>query len=104
MSGYNVNVSQEVVQALNNMGNQLDGYEIELKEAVTELKTAFEENQAGLGAHTKEISELIDEVEQIGEEGTKLVLKLALKLKKAALVRQKHIEDTPLRRSYGRSR
>lgn len=103
MSGYNVNVSQEAVDALINMGNQLADDEAEIKLAVANLKRVFEENQQGLGAHTAQILELIEEVEAIGEEGDKLVLKLVLKLKRAAGVRQQHINNT-FSLGHGRSR
>ena len=93
-------VTEEAVSALESMGAELD----ELTEAIRmingSLRSAFEENEAGLGAHSADILTLIEDVEATTEEANGPVKKLVLKLRRAAMIRRKHIEE----RRYGRSR
>ena len=59
MSGLNTKVTAESVAALRNMKNELEDLSTQLKQEVSKLHDAFEENQKGLGSHSNEIRALL---------------------------------------------
>ena len=95
-------VTEEAVQALENMASQLQTLSEQIKAETQKLKNSYDENRDGLGYHSAKIQTLIEEVEETEEAASRPVLKLVLKLTKAAIIRKAHIEKD----SYqpGRSR
>ena len=95
-------VTEEAVAAMQNMTSQLQALSEQIKAETQQLKTSYEENQDGLGYHSAKIQTLIEEVEETEEAASRPVLKLVLKLTKAAIIRKAHMETD----SYqpGRSR
>ena len=103
MSG-SVNVTEQAIATLNNMAAQLQQISEDIHKEVAQLRTVFEENEAGLGAHSGDILSLIEDVESAEDDASKPVLKLVLKLQRAALTRMKHINTNEYTNSKGRSR
>ncbi len=95
-------VTEEAVAALENMASQLQTLSEQIKAETQQLKTSYDENRDGLGYHSAKIQTLIEEVEATEEEAARPVMKLVLKLTRAAMIRRAHIEKD----SYqpGRSR
>lgn len=91
MAGWQV--TEEAVAAMNNMSAQLQEKTEIIHQETEKVKSSFDENQDGLGAHSAEIRTLIDEVECVEKEASVPVKKLALRLQRAALIRQKHIDS-----------
>lgn len=101
---YAVSVTEQAIASLNNMSVHLQELAEKIHNETEILKTVFEENQLGLGAHSADIQTLIEEVEGTEEDAAIPVKKLVLKLQRAALIRQKHIETQRYTPSMGRSR
>ena len=101
MSGWTV--TEESIQAMDNTKGRLTELEASIRQEIQKLKSVYEENNDGLGAHSNEIGSLIEEVEKAGEDASKPVLKLVLKLTRAAAIRRAHIENDPYK-GNGRSR
>ena len=97
-------VTEQAVAALNNMSVQLQELAGKIHTATETMKSAFEDNRDGLGAHSDDIQTLIDEVEKTEQDASAPVKKLVLKLQRAALIRQKHIETQRYNQGKGRSR
>lgn len=91
MAGWQV--TEQAIAAMNNMAAQLQELALKIHQESEVLKSAYEENQDGLGAHSCDISVLIDGVETVEQDGSKPLAKLQLKLTRAALIRQKHLEE-----------
>lgn len=102
MAGWQV--TEQAIAAMMNMSAQLQELSEKIKQETAKLKSTFEENQDGLGAHSGEIQNLLDDVETTEEDASKPVLKLVLKLQRAAAIRQKHIDSNVYQSSKGRSR
>lgn len=100
MAGWQV--TEQAVAAMNNMSTQLQEYMVKIHQETAKMKATFESNQDGLGAHSASIQTLIEEVEGTEQDATIPVKKLVLKLQRAALIRQKHIETQRYTQSKGR--
>lgn len=85
-------VSEESIAALNAMSDRLEEISTQINTHTQNMKSVFEANRSGLGAHAADIEKLIEEVENMQEEASFPVKKLVLKLRKAALIRLKHIQ------------
>ena len=90
MAGWQV--TEQAVAALNNMSVQLQELAGKIHTATETMKSAFD------------IQTLIDEVEKTEQDASAPVKKLVLKLQRAALIRQKHIETQRYNQGKGRSR
>lgn len=97
-------VTEQAVSAMLNMSGQLGQLVEKIHKETEKLKSAFETNQDGLGAHSADIQSLIEDVEGAEDDATIPVRKLALKLQRAAVVRQGHIENQRYTQSKGRTR
>lgn len=102
MAGWRV--TEQAIAAMNNMSAQLQELAEKIHSETEKMKSTFEENQDGLGAHSADIQALIDEVEGTEQDASIPVKKLVLKLQRAALIRQKHIETQRYTQGKGRSR
>lgn len=102
MAGWQV--TEEAIAAMNNMATQLQELAVKIHQETEKMKSTFEENQDGLGAHSADIQALIDDVEGTEQAASIPVKKLVLKLVKAALIRQKHIDTQRYTQDKGRSR
>lgn len=91
MAGWQV--TEQAIAALNNMSAQLQVLASQIHRESEMLKSVFEDSQDGLGAHSDDISEVIQSVELTEQDGSRPLAKLQLKLNRAALIRQKHIEE-----------
>ena len=96
-------VSEQAIQSLLNMGTQLEALAERIHKETEKLKTTFEENEDGLGAHSSSIASLIEEVEGAEADATIPVKKLVLKLQRAAVIRQQHLDNNRYN-TKGRSR
>ena len=97
-------VTEQAVAALGNMAVQLEELTQKIHQETERMKAVFEANRNGLGAHVMAIQNLIEDVEATEEDATKPVKKLVLKLQRAALVRQKHIDTNRYTKEMGRTR
>lgn len=95
-------VTEEALAAMEAAGSAMEEATEQIKADIAELESAFEENESGLGAHSADISALIEELQQIGEEAGTPVKKLTLKLTRSIVIRRAHIEQNSY--SQGRSR
>lgn len=91
MAGWQV--TEQAIAAMNNMSAQLQELVTRIHQETEKIKSTFEDNQEGLGSHSGEILELINNVEITEQEGSKPVAKLQIKLRRAVLIRQKHIDE-----------
>ncbi len=103
MSDNGWEVTEAAIAALNNMSVQLQELATKINQETQNLKAAYDENKDGLGAHSSDIQTLLDELETTEEEASVPVKKLVLKLTRAALIRQKHIDTQRYTQSKGRS-
>lgn len=102
MAGWSV--TEEAIATMNNMSAQLQELVAKIHLETQRMKSTFEENQDGLGAHSADIQALIDDVEGAEQDASVPVKKLALKLQRAALIRQTHRNTNSYAQSKGRSR
>lgn len=58
-------VNEQGVQALQQLAAKLPEEAEKIKNAVTSLQSAFDENQAGLGPHDNSIENILEEMNQI---------------------------------------
>lgn len=86
-------VTEQAVAAMNNISKQLQNIAAKIHSETEKIKSAFEENHDGMGAHSANIQALIEDVEGTEQDAAIPVQKLVLKLQRAALVRKKHIEN-----------
>lgn len=91
MAGWQV--TEQAVAAMNNMSAQLQELAAKIHQESGKMKSVFEDSQDGLGAHSGDISALVQSVELAEQDGSRPLAKLQLKLNRAALVRQKHLEE-----------
>lgn len=94
-------VTEEALAAMEAATGTMEETTQKLKEDISQLESAFEENEAGLGAHSDDIRNLLEELQQIGEEASNPVKKLILKMLKSILIRKKHMDENNYK---GRSR
>ena len=86
-------VTEQAINAMNSLSTQLQKLATKINQEVQQLKASYENNKDGLGAHSADIQTLLDEVEITEQDASIPIKKLAIKLNKAALIRQKHIEN-----------
>lgn len=91
MAGWQV--TEQAVAAMNNMSAQLQELAEKIHQESEMMKSVFGDTQDGLGAHSSDISELIQSVELAVQDGSRPLAKLQLKLNRAALIRQKRLEE-----------
>lgn len=101
MSGYKVTL--EAVQSMMSMSDQLTELQEKIHQETAKLQAAYDENKDGLGAHSDDIKNLIDDVQSAEDEASKPVKKLVLKLCRASANRLKDIQEQYYN-SQGRSR
>lgn len=97
-------VTEQAIATMNNMSTHLQELAAKINQETQQLKSSYDDNKEGLGAHSADILALLEEVEAAESEGSIPVKKLVLKLTKAALIRQKHIEEQRYTQAKGRSR
>lgn len=85
-------VTQEAVAGLRHMKEELLSFHETITKEVSNVKSVFEENQDGLGAHSDSIRELLEELGETTEEGGALVRKLVRRLERSALIREEIID------------
>lgn len=86
-------VTEEALAAMETAGAAMEETTEKIQADIDALKSAFEDNAGGLGAHSQDIMDLIEELEQIGKDASTPVKKLILKLAKSILIRRKHMEE-----------
>lgn len=87
-------VSEEAISAMKQLAGSLIDTVEKLKIRLSSLESAFEENEAGLGAHSDRIRTLIEEMDHWTEETETAVKKISFKLLKAASIRRAHVEES----------
>lgn len=87
-------VSEEAIDAMKQLAGSLIDTVEKLKIRLSSLKSAFEENEAGLGAHSDQILTLIEDMDRWTGETETAVKKLSFKLLKAASIRRAHVEES----------
>lgn len=92
-------VTPESVGAMNSTSNNLNEAIEAVNQAINSLQGTYEATQGGLGAHSASIGSLIEETRAVGTEGNNSIKILALKLTKAALLRQVHIDTDNYKKS-----
>ena len=97
-------VTDEAVNALNNMATELNEKAAEILQEVLTLIECFEDNKDGLGAHSEDILNLLKELRETTDEANEPVKKLVKKLVKAAAIRKAHIDTSVYQQQKGRSR
>jgi len=85
-------VTEEAVQSLKDTAAQLGEIQENMKTACSDLKSVFDDNRAGCGEHTASIQALIEDLETITDDASKVIRVLSLKLVKASLIRRDHID------------
>lgn len=85
-------VSDEAINNMDSLAGQLDECQNNLKAILATLKSDFDDNEGGLGAHSDSIKALIEELEGLIGDSSQKVLKLVLKLRKSAGIRKSHID------------
>ena len=85
-------VTQEAIQATRALRSRVTELHKDLLTATKNLATTFGENQQGLGAHSKSIQELLNDLDSEGNDSTEPVKKLTKKLKISADTRQAHLD------------
>lgn len=94
-------VTEESVQIMEATSAGISDTMENIKQAIETLKGAYEENADGLGPHSEDIRELIEELKKITGEGEVPAKKLVLKLTRLAARYQERIDNNPYK---GRSR
>lgn len=85
-------VTREAVAGLRQMKEELLSFHETITKEVSNVKSVFEDNQDGLGAHSDSIRELLEELGETTEEGGALVRKLVRRLERSALIREEIID------------
>lgn len=94
-------VTEEAVQNLMDLSQQLsDSVEI-ISNSVSHISESYEELKVGLGAHTSDIGDLVENVCGLQLEIKRSTDKLSLKLRKAAAIRRQHLEENVYRIGNG---
>lgn len=88
-----VHITPEVIEQMKTLAENIAETTEELENTVSSLLSVYEENQDGLGAHSDSILDLLFDLKRIANEAYAPCAKLSLKLVKAAMIRQKHLED-----------
>lgn len=95
-------VTEEALAAMDTAAKAMEEITEQLKNDIKQLENIFEENEAGLGAHSGDIRALIEELQVIGETASNPVKKLILKMLRSMLIRRKHIEENKYSQSKSR--
>lgn len=88
-------VSEESIDGLKQLSGALVDMVGKLKDAVSSLRVAFDENASGLGAHSDDINALIEGMDILSSITERYANRLSFKLLKAASIRQTHIDNNP---------
>lgn len=88
-------VTEDSVDELKQLSGALGEVTNNLKNSISTLKDAFEDNASGLGAHSDDIAVLIENMNNLVFDTETIVNKLSFKILKAAAVRQAHIDNNP---------
>ena len=95
------NVAEEAISALTTLGASLEELKNKIHSTTQTLKTTYESNSTGLGAHAADILSLLEDMESSEEEASKPVKKLVLKLNRAANIRRQHIDNNGYSQGQG---
>ena len=95
-------VTPEAVSAMESTAARLEELSAAIHAETGKLRSVYEENESGLGYHSADIGQLLEELESIEQDASGPVLKRVLKLTRAAAVRKAHIDNNPY--GHGRSR
>lgn len=95
-------VTREAVASLRHMREELLNFHETIAKEASNVKSVFEDNQDGLGAHSDSIRELLEELGETTEEGGVPVRKLVRRLERSALIREDIIDKNEY--NVGRSR
>ncbi len=85
-------VTRKAVASLRHMKEELLNFHETIAKEASNVKSVFEDNQDGLGAHSNSIRELLEELGETTEEGGALVRKLVRRLERSALIREEIID------------
>lgn len=99
MEKLHINVSAEGIRALDDLSAALNDRNQHMLLTLRQLREVFEDNAAGLGAHTDEIRLLLDELEELAEKAAQNNQKLAKKAARAATLRRGLVEESPYRKN-----
>lgn len=88
-------VTEESVNNLKKLSSELAHMCESLTELYSTVYSEFEEQKEGLGSHSASIGELICEIRDVNHEVTRVSSKLQVKLNKAAMIREKSINENP---------
>ena len=88
-------VSEQAIAAMLNTASHMGEVSARIRQEIVQLQGVFEDCEAGLGAHSEEISRLLDTMKAEEQEGSRLLKKFQLRLQLAAFLRQKHLEENP---------
>ena len=91
----NMAVSEEAIESLKSLVTSISECLEMISGEVNVLKSAYFENESGLGAHSDTIGKLIEDLEALSKDSENLGKRLGLKLSKAAVIRQAHREKNP---------
>ena len=87
-------VTEEAIAKLEAMASSMEETSQKIHQETAKLESVFQENESGLGAHSAEIQALIEEVKRTEEDATVPVTKLVLRLRKAAMIRREHLNNS----------
>ena len=100
----NVIVTEEAVKLLQDISDLMNNMSVTAGAAAHNLNAVYEENKDGLGAHAEFIRKMLQDLGQQSNDADEPVKKLALKLRKSALVRKNLIDNNVYQSGKGRSR
>ena len=97
-----LSVSEDAITVLYNMlSTVVDGKQA-IKKEINVLKSAYEENAHGLGYHSGQIQNLIDQLDEIADEGSAPIKMLVYKLKKSIFTRIRIMQEQRYKHSHSR--
>lgn len=88
-------VTEDAVSALKKLSGELAHLCENLNAYYETVYSEYEEQIDGLGKHSASIGELIIEIQTINQDVSKISGKLQIKLNKAAMIREKSINENP---------
>lgn len=88
-------VTEEAVRAIRALAADLCKTKTFLEQQVSALNGCFQEQADGLGPHARYIRELLEEAEAAAQDASLPVRKLALKLERAAVIRESLLAKDP---------
>lgn len=95
MKPLQIKVTAEAVRALRYAGEVLCMQSEKMEQNLAQLHRIFEENAAGLGAHTNKIRALLEELDDQALEAKKANHKIVLRMERAAKIREILLEENP---------